>query len=45
MHCPLWRCCVVSVGLGVLWLLFTLEMPREVEDDQDRMAVKVQVAA
>uniref|UniRef100_A0AC11D953 Uncharacterized protein n=2 Tax=Ovis aries TaxID=9940 RepID=A0AC11D953_SHEEP len=40
MHCPLWRCCVVSVGLGVLWLLFTLEMPREVEDDQDRMAVK-----
>uniref|UniRef100_A0AC11EDI3 Uncharacterized protein n=1 Tax=Ovis aries TaxID=9940 RepID=A0AC11EDI3_SHEEP len=43
MHCPLWRCCVVSVGLGVLWLLFTLEMPREVEDDQDRMAVKDQM--
>lgn len=39
-------CCVVSVGLGVLWLLFTLEMPREVEDDQDRMAGWViQVAA
>ena len=45
MHCPLRRCCVVSVGLGVQWLLFTLEMPREVEDEQDRMAVKVQVAA
>lgn len=25
---------------SVLWLLFTLEMPREVEDDQDRMAVR-----
>lgn len=45
MHCPLWHCCVISMGLGVLWLLFMLEVPREVEDDQDRMAVKVQAAA
>lgn len=45
MHCPLGRCCIVSVGLGVLWLLFTLDVPKRVEDDQARMAVKVQVAA
>lgn len=45
MHCPLGRCCIVSVGLGVLWLLFTLDVPRGAEDDQARMAVKVQVAA
>nr|CAI9714369.1 unnamed protein product [Rangifer tarandus platyrhynchus] len=42
MHCPLGRCCIVSVGLGVLWLLFTLDVPKRVEDDQARMAVKVQ---
>lgn len=45
MHCPLGRCCSVSVGLGVLWLLITLDIPRGVEDDQARMAVKVQVVA
>ncbi|KAB0406558.1 hypothetical protein E2I00_010367, partial [Balaenoptera physalus] len=36
------RCCVTVVGVGFLWLWFTLKVPREVEDDQNRMAIEAQ---
>ena len=37
-------CCVTVVGVGFLWLWFTLKVPGEVEDDQNRMAIEAQVA-
>lgn len=44
MQASVGRCCVTLVGGGFLWLSFTLKVPREIEDDQNRMAIEAQVA-
>ncbi|XP_032277967.1 alpha-1,3-mannosyl-glycoprotein 4-beta-N-acetylglucosaminyltransferase-like protein MGAT4E [Phoca vitulina] len=44
MRCSIRRCFITSVGIGFLWLLITLKIPEEIEDDQNVMAIKGQVA-
>lgn len=44
MRCSIRRCFITSVGIGFLWLFITLKIPEEIEDDQNVMAIKGQVA-
>ncbi|XP_007939381.1 alpha-1,3-mannosyl-glycoprotein 4-beta-N-acetylglucosaminyltransferase-like protein MGAT4E [Orycteropus afer afer] len=45
MRCSPRRCFITSVGIAFLWLFITLKVPRDMEDDQNVMAIKVQVAS
>ncbi|KAI5939558.1 Alpha-1,3-mannosyl-glycoprotein 4-beta-N-acetylglucosaminyltransferase C [Manis javanica] len=43
MRCSIRRCIIASVSIGFLWLFTILEVPREIEDDRNAMAIKGQV--
>lgn len=45
MRCSVRRCLVTLVAIGFLWLFVTLRVPEEIEEDQDVMTIKGQVAA
>lgn len=45
MRCSVRRCLVTLVAIGFLWLFVTLRVPEEIEEDEDVMTIKGQVAA